>query len=414
VPLLSVPTLRSMPPRRRGLPPGLRRCGALLVCLLAAIAAPASGQSSRAELITQQEAAKAKKVAPHEPNKAEALVATVEDILLGNPSGFYPFFGSVWSGGGFTLGAGYRQFTGDNTFLDVKGLYSLSNYKYIETTAATLGLASGKVNVGAHLGWRDATQVAYYGVGFETPPEDLTNYRFKQGWVSGDIVARPVWWTVFGANVGYEDFSLESGTGTSPSIEEIFTPATAPGLGLSPKYLRSSFSAGIDTRPAAGYARRGTFIEARYHNYADQDDALSFDQVDAEITQHIPFLRESWVLSLHGLAQMASDDVPYFLMPSLGSGSTLRAFPSWRFRDRNSLLVQAEWRWTPIPSAIDMAFFFDAGKVTAERSQLDLNHLKTDFGIGFRFHSLLATPLRVELAKGNEGTRLVFAGSAAF
>jgi outer membrane translocation and assembly module TamA len=61
-----------------------------------------------------------------------------------------------------------------------------------------------------------------------------------------------------------------------------------------------------------------------------------------------------------------------------------------------------------------MAFFFDAGKVTAERSQLDLNHLKTDFGIGFRFHSLLATPLRVELAKGNEGTRLVFAGSAAF
>ena len=40
--------------------------------------------------------------------------------------------------------------------------------------------------------------------------------------------------------------------------------------------------------------------------------------------------------------------------------------------------------------------------------------LKTDFGIGVRFHSLLATPLRVEWAKGNEGSRLVFAGSAAF
>jgi hypothetical protein len=268
--------------------------------------------------------------------------------------------------------------------------------------------------VGAHLGWRDATQVAYYGLGIDTPPEAQSNYRFKQGWVSGDVVARPAWWTVFGANVGYEDFSLESGTGTSPSIEQIFTPDTAPGLGLSPKYLRSTVSAGIDSRPAAGYARRGTFIEARFHNYDDQDDALSFHQVDAEITQHIPFMRESWVLSLHGLAQMASDDVPYFLMPSLGSGSTLRAFPSWRFRDRNSLLLQAEWRWTPIPSGLDMAFFFDAGKVTAERSQLDLNHLKTDVGIGFRLHSLLATPLRIELAHGNEGTRLVFAGSAAF
>ena len=395
------------------IPSSPRRCGALLACLLA-MAAPAAGQSSRAEAIAQQEAAKAKKLAPFKPNKAEALVATVEGILLGNPSGFYPFFGSVWSGGGFTLGAGYRQFRGDNTFFDIKGLYSFKNYKYIETTAATLGLAEGKVNIGAHLGWRDATQVAFYGVGIDTPPDALTNYRFKQGWVSGDIVARPVWWTVFGANIGYEDFSLESGSGSVPSIEEVFTPGSAPGLGLSPTYVRSSFSAGIDSRPSPGYARRGTLIEARYHNYADQDDALSFDQVDAEITQHIPFLRESWVLSLHGLAQMASADVPYFLMPSLGSGSTLRAYPSWRFRDRNSLLLQAEWRWTPIPSALDMAFFVDAGKVTAERSQLDLNHLKTDFGIGVRFHSLLATPLRVEWAKGNEGSRIVFAGSAAF
>jgi hypothetical protein len=35
-------------------------------------------------------------------------------------------------------------------------------------------------------------------------------------------------------------------------------------------------------------------------------------------------------------------------------------------------------------------------------------------GIGVRFHSPLATPLRIELAKGREGMHLVFAGSAAF
>ena len=157
--LFRVPTPRSMPLRPRALPHGTRRCGALLACLLAALAAPAAGQSSRADVIIQQEAAKAKKLAPPTPNKAEALVGKVEEILLESPSGFYPYFGSVWSGGGFTLGAGYRQYRGDNTFFDIKGLYSFSNYKYIETTAATLGLADGKVNVGAHLGWRDATQV---------------------------------------------------------------------------------------------------------------------------------------------------------------------------------------------------------------------------------------------------------------
>ena len=34
-------------------------------------------------------------------------------------------------------------------------------------------------------------------------------------------------------------------------------------------------------------------------------------------------------------------------MPSLGSGRTLRAYRSWRFRDRHSILGQAEFRWIP-------------------------------------------------------------------
>ena len=64
----------------------------------------------------------------------------------------------------------------------------------------------------------------------------------------------------------------------------------------------------------------------------------------------MPILRENWVISLHGLLQTTLDDddtVPYFLLPSLGSGSTLRGYSSWRFRDRHSLLMSGEWRWIP-------------------------------------------------------------------
>src|SRR5262245_33271636 len=364
--------------------------GWLLVCGNAAWA-----QGSRHETIEQQEAAKAQLLKPHEPDKAERLVDTLEGILLESPSGVYPYFGSVWSGGGFTLGAGYKQFRGDNTFFDVKGLYSIKNYTYIEGTTASHGLARGTVNLAAHVGWRDATQVAYYGLGMDTVADDGTNYRFKQGWVSADAKVRPLRWTVFTAGVGYEDFTLEPGSGASPSIEEAFTPATAPGLGVSPKYLHTAVSAGIDWRPAAGYARKGGLYEVRYHNYDDQGDLQSFDLIDTDIVQHIPLLRESFVLSLHGQAQLATGDVPYFMMPSLGSGSTLRAFPSWRFRDRNSLLLQAEWRWMPNPTGLDLAIFYDAGKVTASRSELDLDGLESNVGIGVRFHSLVSTPLRI-------------------
>jgi hypothetical protein len=154
-----------------------------------------------------------------------------------------------------------------------------------------------------------------------------------------------------------------------------------------------------------------------YDNWADRGDIYSFDRLTAEAVQHFPILRENWVISLHGAVQTTLDDqdvVPFFLLPSLGSGSTLRAYPSWRFRDRHSLLMSGEWRWIPSRLALDMAIFYDAGKVASRREDLDFNDLKTDVGAGVRFHGPTATPLRIDVAHGSEGFNIAFSGSAAF
>jgi hypothetical protein len=270
--------------------------------------------------------------------------------------------------------------------------------------------------VHARVGWRDATQVAYYGLGMTTP-SDNAQFRLKQTYVGGDMQIRPGGFGVIGLGLTYDDYSLESGAGSKPSIEEIFTPDTAPGLGDSPKYVHASFSGGIDWRPSPGYARRGGLYQMTYHNYHDVDATYSFDRIDGEIVQHLPILRETWVVSLHGLVQTTLDDeqvVPYFLMPSVGSGSTLRAYPSGRYRDRHSLLMSGEVRWIPNRAALDMAVFYDLGKVASHWSGLSLNGLKSDVGIGVRFHGPVSTPLRIELAAGREGLNLVFSGSAAF
>ena len=37
--------------------------------------------------------------------------------------------------------------------------------------------------------------------------------------------------------------------------------------------------------------------------------------------------------------------VPFFLMPTLGGGDYLRAYPTYRFRDRHALLLRGEYRW---------------------------------------------------------------------
>ena len=63
---------------------------------------------------------------------------------------------------------------------------------------------------------------------------------------------------------------------------------------------------------------------------------------------------------------------------------------------------------------IDTAVFYDAGKVTAHTSDLNLDHLKNDYGIGLRLHGPFATPLRIDFAKSNEGFSIVWAASAIF
>jgi Omp85 superfamily domain len=322
----------------------------------------------------------------------------------------------VYSGGGLTLGAGYRQFYGDRTHWDVKGLYSVKHYKFLEVSTDSWSHQGGRFDVHARFGWRDATQVAYYGLGMTSPSENA-EFRLKQTYVGGDVQFRPGRVGILGLGVTYDDYGLEPGAGSKPSIEQMFTPDTAPGLGDSPNYVHASFSGGIDSRPSPGYARSGGLYQVTYHNYLDTDDTYAFDRVDGEIVQHLPVLRETWVVSLHGLVQTTLGDedvVPYFLMPSLGSGSTLRAYSSGRYRDRHSLLLSGELRWVPNRMAIDMALFYDMGKVASHWDGLSLDGLKSNVGIGVRFHGPFTTPLRIELAHGREGLNLVFAGSAAF
>ena len=154
-----------------------------------------------------------------------------------------------------------------------------------------------------------------------------------------------------------------------------------------------------------------------FHDYNDNDDEFGFQMVEYQAIQHVPILRETWVLSFRGRVQGATakdgQETPYFMLPALGGGSSLRGYNSWRFRDRNSLLLQAEWR-IPVNRYLDLAFFYDAGKVAPRMADLDLNGLNDDFGIGTRFHGPFATPLRVELAKSHEGLSFIFSTGPSF
>ena len=385
--------------------------------MLLMAAAPAWAQDTRAAAIAAEQNQKAAQLAPPKSHWAEELLLTMRKTLVENPSGIYPYFDSVYSGGGFTLGAGTRRFTGDRTHWAVAGLYSAKGYKLIDGSTVSPGHFAGRLDLHANARWRDATRVAYHGLGMASPADANTAFRMQQGYAGGDVTARPHRRLLLTAGVSYERYAIEDPTGTHTPVDAVFDEATAPGVGVSPEYLHTTASLAFDSRPAADYARRGALYKIARHRYSDRDATYSFDRLDAEIVQHVPILRENWVLSLHGRLETTlhdDDRVPYFLLPALGSGSTLRGYSSWRFRDRHSVLFSGEWRWIPNRLGLDMALFYDTGMVAPELDAISSGGFVSNYGIGARFHGPARTPLRVELAHGREGTRLVFAASAAF
>ena len=378
----------------------------------------AGAQETRAAAIAAAQAEKATRLAPEERSWAEQLVLTARQMLVLQPAGVYPYFDSVYSGGGFTLGAGYRHFTGDRTQWNIAGLYSVTGYKLIEAGTTSPGHWSGRLDLRAAAGWRDATQVAYHGLGIESPEDPGTAYRMQQTYAGGDVTLRPRSWIPLTAGVSYEQYTIKDPTGDLIPVEAAYDAVTAPGIGADPAFWHATVSAAIDGRqPGADYARRGGLFQVTHHHYADRDATYSFSRLDLEAVQHIPILRENWVVSLRSRLQSTPDDddqVPYFMLPSLGSGSTLRGFSSWRFRDRHAVLVSGEWRWIANRMALDMALFYDAGMVAPRLDALTIGSFVSDYGIGVRFHGPARTPLRVELARSVEGLRVVFSASAAF
>jgi hypothetical protein len=381
----------------------------------------ARAQDTRADLIRQQQVEKQQQIRPPEENPAERVLNRLEDwgLFVGEPRGFYPWFGSVYPGGGFAAGLGGRKPFGDDAALNVFGAYSINTFARGQADLALPTFARNRIRLRLSGQYIDAPNVRHFGVGNASLQEDETRFGYTPitGGAHLDIEATEAF--TIGGSVQYHDITTSGGR-TSPSIEDVFTPANTPGLELSEfSYFNSTARAAFDWRRRPGYTGSGGLIRAQFDDFRERDhDQYSFQMLEGEVVQLIPILRANWVIALRGLATVTdleeSGDVPYFLLPALGGGSTLRGYPDFRFRDRNRMLMTAELRWTPA-RFLDMAVFYDTGKVAARRADLDFKDLKESYGIGMRLVGVEGYAFRFEAARSREhNVRLIFSVGGAF
>ena len=379
---------------------------------------PEPQSEGRQSAIEKAAAEKAKALHPYKVTFGEKVIAAIERPLTNQAIiRWHPFLESAYEGGGLAAGLGHTFHTSAYSTFDVRGSYSINSSKLAEAEFISPRLFDRRGELTIRGGWRDATAVAFNGIGINASNR-LTNYGFEQPFGSAMLTIRPARrGLLLRGGVEASRWDLKSGTGTSPSVDDVYTPESLPGLGPRTTFVHTQATVGFDSRHSRGYTRRGGFYGITGHDYTDRDDALGFQQVDYEAIQHIPILREAWVVSLRGRVTTTFDKqdqtTPFYMLPSLGGGSSLRGFTSFRFSDRQSMLLQAEWR-IMANRFVESSVFYDAGKVAARTSDLDLRHLKSDYGFGLRIHAPMVTVLRIDVARSTEGTRLVFAASPAF
>ena len=223
--------------------------------LLCAFLSPAAAQETRADDIRRQQADKLKEIAPERPNTAERVIDRLEDwgIFAGAARGPYPWFGSVYPGGGFAAGAGFRKpFADDGTF-NVVGGYSIASFVRAQADLALPTFARNHARITLSGRYIDAPDVRYFGVGNFSDQDEMTRFGYSPRSAGARLEISGGKYVSFGGGVDVHSVETSEGR-TAPSIEERFSPADTPGLGVSNfTYINSTAHAAIDWRRPLGY-----------------------------------------------------------------------------------------------------------------------------------------------------------------
>jgi hypothetical protein len=388
----------------------------LLIALFCA-AAPARAQApepqTRAETLRLEREEKSKQLAEPERTGLERVLLDLEsgrifERFLNPPEGLYPKIGNITAGSGFSFGPAYRApgLFGGHADFSGSVMASLQKYWMVDLRLQMPRLAGERLFVEGHAQRYDFPDEDFFGIGPDSSRDNFVTYGLANLVVGGTAAYRPARWLSISGTTDYLTPDVHSGPEPG-RIGSLFDDRSAPGLFDEPDFVRYDATLDVNFREPRGNPRQGGRYALSFQRVEDLDRGqYSFNRVEADLQQYVPFLQARRVVALHGLLSVSDADegarVPFYMQRTLGGPDDLRGFRRLRFRDRNVLLLQAEYRWE-IFTAVDGALFYDAGKVASRVEDLNLKDLESDYGIGFRFGTRNGVFLRIEGAFGSAG-----------
>ncbi|WP_144209476.1 BamA/TamA family outer membrane protein [Shewanella donghaensis] len=106
-------------------------------------------------------------------------------------------------------------------------------------------------------------------------------------------------------------------------------------------------------------------------------------------------------------------DVPWDQLSKIGGGDSLRGYTTGRYRDKQMLLAQAEYR-QHISGRHGMVYWVGAGVISEDFNDLISSNLLPNVGVGYRFEVKPKVNLRLDFALGDGDSGFYFNVNEAF
>jgi hypothetical protein len=349
----------------------------------------------------------------------------------------HPVIGGIATGGGVGVGIGYDTPREATWFQNGKAMVTYRRYWSLEGEAGRRSL-SKRSQIGAFGAVRDMGRLSFYGLGPDAILGNRAAYRLREttfgtrGWI------RPVSAVRLGASVAaYIPDLGRAGRSSVRSIESVFTDGTIPAFGNEPTFGR--YRGFVEfMHPVLDEAEmlehpsryRGAYQVAFEEVRDYRTGRYNFHRWETEVQQRIPGFKPGQRLTLHGfLATTNSNaDVPFYLLYTLGGSgglktfrpdmlggdgtrATLRGFRDFRFRDRNAVLMQAEYR-IPVHKYVHATVFVDTGQVAPRPSEL-FSDIRGNTGFSLSYMRKGRTVGRMDVGfGGGEGVRVFWSFGA--
>ena len=219
----------------------------------------------------------------------------------------------------------------------------------------------------------------FWGIGNNTPDSAVEDYSFKQYYVYLHLMRHLGKRCYIGLlyelqNVMQVDytpngiFDKENVAGRKPYL--------ISGAGLSFTY---------DTRTEAFSPDKGTFAQF-YFNHFGKLTGSDYDYTNIVLDYRKFFrLYKQQVLALQGyFFGNVGSEVPIRSLASFGGNNSMRGYYDGRYRDKNQLVFQGEYRM-PVYKKWGIVVFGSTGDVSNTFTNYSLNDLKYSYGAGIRF-----------------------------